>query len=217
MDDSVENARRKLEESKLTGEEIVVAKTPNSEYFPLQVNRQPGPRAGIVKLEAKVVVGRSMWFYTMKQLLTLTLKRLQDHKWSILRPAEDMTWLTSDDPVLRLNYHSNTKYDFKGGWDSTGTEILLPLSPQHLLYTQVGQCPPRRGSVFTREQTTILRRLITEHAHRQIFTSFQDKEIPEFRPRVVNARLVEDEKEQWRKWDREQNEAEQTLFSKNSL
>src|SRR5699024_11588180 len=45
---------------------------------------------------------------------------------------------TSDNPVINLNYYRKDKYDFNGGWGVDNTCIMMPLTPKHLLYTQVG-------------------------------------------------------------------------------
>jgi Protein of unknown function (DUF4238) len=211
MEDALDNLRRKLEVAKSTGTQITVSNTPNSHYFPLGVIEEQDPETKMVKVQAKVVVGRSFWIYVMRHLLTSTLNALQNHRWSIVQPADGLTWFTSDDPVVRLNYHCERKYDFRGGWGSKGTEIFLPLSPRHLLYTHIENRPPSRGWAFSRAQTNIIRRIIAEHAHRQIFASFEDVEIPKLRPRIVNSEVVEAEKEQWRKWHKEQTEAERDL------
>lgn len=212
MDKTLEDLREKLVAAKISGEKLTVTKAPNSEYFPLSVAQEPDPDTGMMNVKATVLVGRSLWFYAMKHLLTSTLNAFQSHRWSIVHPADDLTWFTSDDPVVRLNYHSDVKYDFKGGWGSRETEIFLPLSPRHLLYTQVGHRPPPRGAVFSRPQTLVIRRIIAEHASRQIFASFDDVEIPKLRPRVVDGAIVQAEKKQWLRWHEEQTEAERVLL-----
>ena len=87
----------------------------------------------------------------------------------------------------------------------------MPISPNHLLYTQVGVRPPRRGTQFSPEQAGIIRRCIAEHAHRVIFASKPDANMTSLRPRTVNADLVKDENSQWSKWHEEQTEAERKL------
>lgn len=121
---------------------------------------------------------------------------------------EGTPWFTSGDPVIRLNYSSESDHSFHGGWGSEGTEIMLPLSPQHLLYTRAGRQPPRRGSVVTREVADSIRRVIASHAHRSIFAAEPDAEVPAMRPRVVNAAQRRSENEQWRRWHEEQSAAE---------
>ena len=129
-------------------------------------------------------------------------------RWTILKPHEGLAWFTSDDPVIRLNYYEPGKYDFKGGWGNPKTEILLPLDPQHLLYAMVGERPPQRGTTISIAQTQAIRRFIAEHAHRVIIASAQDGEVPVLRPRIVDAALVRNEKEQWRQWHDRQSAAE---------
>jgi hypothetical protein len=74
------------------------------------------------------VVGRGLWFYTMKHTLTKTLKALHKPKWTILEAPSRLEWFTSDDPVICLNYRSESGYDFKGGWNRRQANILFPLS-----------------------------------------------------------------------------------------
>jgi len=111
-----------------------------------------------------------------------------------------------------LNFHNTTRYDFGGGWGSKGTEIFMPISPNHLLYTQVGVRPPLRGTQFSPAQAEIIRRCIAEHAHRLILASKPDANIVSLRPRTVNADLVKHENAQWAKWHEEQTEAERKLM-----
>ena len=64
-----------------------------------------------------MIVGRDLWLFGSVRLLTQTAKVLLEQKWSILRPPEGLEWFTSDDPVVRLNYYAENRYDFKGGWE----------------------------------------------------------------------------------------------------
>jgi hypothetical protein len=129
-----------------------------------------------------------------------------------MAPPEGVEWFTSDDPVVRLNYYNHSKYDFGGGWGSKGTKIFMPISPKHLLYTQVGSRPPQRGAQFSSEQAEIIRRCIAEHAHRFIFASKPDANMESLRPRTISAELLKDEEAQWSKWHEEQTEAEKKLL-----
>lgn len=208
---TLQKSVQKLESMKARGEEIRTAQFPLAEYFPLRVTTeiQPGQEFGTIK--AETVVGRALWLFSIKHLLTKTAEILQQHKWTIMTPPKGVEWFTSDDPVVRLNFHNTNKYDFGGGWGSKGTEIFMPISPNHLLYTQVGARPPRRGTQFSPEQAEIIRRCIAEHAHRFIFASKPDANMASLRPRTVNADLVKDENAKWSKWHEEQTEAERNL------
>ena len=201
----------RLESMKARGEEIRTEPFPLADYFPLRVTTeiQPGQEYGTIK--AQTVVGRALWLFSIKHLLTKTADVLLQHRWTIMTPPKGVEWFTSDDPVVRLNYHNSSKYDFGGGWGSKGTEIFMPISPNLLLYTQIGSRPPRRGMQFSSEQAEIILRCIAEHAHRLIFASKPDANVASLRPRTVNADLLKDEDSQWSKWHEEQAEAESKL------
>ena len=209
---TLQKSVQKLESMKARGEEIRVAPLPSAEYFPLRVTTeiQPGQEFGTIK--AETVVGRALWISSIKHLLSKTAEVLQQHRWTIMTAPKGVEWFTSDDPVIRLNFHNTTRYDFGGGWGSKGTEIFMPISPNHLLYTQVGVRPPLRGTQFSPAQAEIIRRCIAEHAHRLILASKPDANIVSLRPRTVNADLVKHENAQWAKWHEEQTEAERKLM-----
>ena len=165
----------------------------------------PGDDQAII--HAEVTIGRALWLEGMKRLLTSTAGILERHHWSIAEPADDTEWFTSDHPVVKLNYHEEGRYDFKGGWGSAGTEILFPISPRLLLYTQIGEKRPRRFQ-FSRIQTLTIQRILAERAFRFVFAARKIRRVSWFRPRVVDRRVFLDEQEQWRRWNEDQGEVE---------
>jgi hypothetical protein len=217
LEETLQESVRKLELAKSRGDEIELARAPNSEYLPVKITStiKPGEKFGEIK--AEMIVGRGLWLFNIRTLLTGTLKMLLGQKWSILKPPEGISWFTSDDPVVRLNYYGENKYDFEGGWGNPGTEILLPLSPHHLLYTKVGHPRPARGTIVNRGEAKMFRRLIAEHAHRYIFSKSADADIPKLRPRTIDAARLRDENEQWSRWHDEQTRAEQELMGWNKV
>ena len=58
--------------------------------------------------------------------------------------ADGWEWFTCDHPVMRLNYNGPDDFTLQGGWDYKGTDLVMPLSPRHLLMTQVGHSRPHR-------------------------------------------------------------------------
>ena len=81
----------------------------------------------------------------------------------------------------------------------------------HLLYTQVGNRPPQRGWMFSREQTETLQKPIAMHAHRMIFSRIPSRFITSIRKRTVSSATVRAEREQWEKWRDDQVRAEHEL------
>jgi hypothetical protein len=208
LDHTLQNTVEQLAIAKTSGQPIRSAKDPRADYIPLRVTREIEPGQKFGKVKAETVVGRGLWFFTMQRALTSTVNILHTHRWTILTPPDGMAWFTTDDPVVRLNYYATGKYDFKGGWGNPGTEIFLPLGPHHLLYAKVGERPPPRGSVVPRATALMMRRFIAEHAHRLIFSSTMDPEVPKLRPRIADASLLLNEREQWRRWHEDQTVAE---------
>lgn len=200
-----------LQRAKARGIVPVLASPNDSEYMPFRLTKSIEPGQTFGTLKAEVVAGRGLWLFNIKHILTQTLKVLHQHRWSILTPPDGLSWFTSDDPVIRLNYYANGSYDFRGGWSNPGTEILLPLSPRHLLYTKIGERPPRRGETMLRPQAGMIRRFIAEHAHRMIFAVFPDQGVETLRPRIEDPDLFRSEAEHWRHWHDEQTTAERKL------
>ncbi|MBM4169725.1 MAG: DUF4238 domain-containing protein [Ignavibacteria bacterium] len=214
LDDTLRNAVQELETSKQTGKEPKLPTTPPMEPIPLAVSThiENGADQGILK--AEVVVGRQSWLSSMRYLLTNTARVLLQHKWTIIHAPDNLRWFTSDDPFIRLNYYKAGSYDFRGGWGNKGTELLLPLSPLHLLYTKVGQ----RSSLpvqIPAETARLLQRMMAEHAHRFIISSQLDDSIPALRTRKVDPIAFQQERNVWREWHKQQTDAEQALARKS--
>jgi hypothetical protein len=213
LDDSMKNLKSALELAKSTGKPITRNDpSPYSDYLPLKVTKTPIPEQGLVSIKAETIIGRGYYLFGLRTLLTRTVNTLLCHKWTILRPPQGFSWLTSDAPVIKLNYH-NPGYDFGGGWGSKGTNIYMPLDTQHLLFTEVGNARmPERGSCATVEQATLIRRTMAEHAHNFIFAPSPDPEVERLRPRVVNAEAFKLEAQFWKDWHEEQTKAELELM-----
>jgi hypothetical protein len=210
LEQTMKSVEIRLREAKASGQRIILDDTSGSEYFPMRIERKDLPEEKKVQFTTKVVVGRGLWFHTMKHLLTNTLKVLYKHKWTIFEAPSGMGWFTSDDPVICLNFRSDSDYDFEGGWNRTRANILFPLSPRHLMFTEIGvNSYPR--CVPSRYRARLFRRIIAEHAHRSIYSLAEDSKIPQLKPRMVNAMAFQNERALWAAWYEDQSKAEQAL------
>lgn len=180
--------------------------------FPVDISSEIEPGAEEGFLKAEVTIGRSLWLFHIKNLLSKTVAKVPASGWTILSPPKGLAWFTSDNPVVRLNYYEPGRYDFKGGWRNPGSEILFPLSSNHLLYNQIGKNRRPRGEVMPRSQAEEVRRIIAQHAYRMIFSMEPDDEITGLRPRVVDAQKLRMEREHWREWHSEQSQVERELI-----
>jgi hypothetical protein len=210
LDQALKDVEARLREAKESGQKIVEDDAPHTEYFPLKTDRKDLPDEKKVQFTTKLVVGRGLWFYTMKHTLTNTLKVLHKHKWAILEAPVRLGWFTSDDPVVCLNFRSESDYDFNGGWNRARANILFPLSPRHLMFTEIGaNLYPRQ--IPSRYHARLFRRMIAEHAHRRIYSLSEDGKIPQLKPRVVDAKAFMNERALWAAWYEDQSRAEQAL------
>lgn len=209
---TLEGAVRKLKAAKRSGVAIPKANVPDdSELFPVRTFIRRPAGDGDAQIHVEATIGRSLWLWSLKRALTSTLNVLHKHHWTILHSPPGIEWLTSDNPVVRLNYRGQENFDFKGGWNSPGTVIFMPLSPTHLIYTQVGGGSPESTSTPFHLAAQIQRYTI-EHAHRYVFSRTIDRQVALWRPRIVNSQAFHAEAEQWKAWHSEQSEAERALL-----
>lgn len=213
VNEVMEASINELAVKKAKGEPIVPPDVIDREFIPFRVTKEHVPGEAFAKLQGKIVAGRGLWLFSIRSVLTNAAKLLHQHRWTILKSPQDISWFTSDDPVIPLNFQSDGSYNFAHGWGVKGAELMLPLSPRHLLYTQIGEPrPPCRGTIMERAKAQMVRRFIAEHAHRMIFAASPDEQVEEVRPRMVNDALFREEQERWRKLHEENSAAERKLM-----
>ena len=158
-------------------------------------------------ISAEITAGRKLWLQSQRRFLTKTFSVLKNNKWCIVRPAQGLQWFTSDHPVVKLNFYSGGNYDLKGGWGKEGGNIFMPVSPNHLLFTQIGDDIPDYLTLSP-EQTIQFQILLAERALRWIFAHEQLKIVNKFRPRYVDADIYNREMNMWSNWHEHQKQAE---------
>ncbi len=174
----------------------------------LRVKIDEAPDAdGRVAIRAEMTAGRSLWIAQMRHLLKGVAERLSDHRWHIWAPSGEEEWPLTDHPALRINYDGPDKYTVGGGWGFDGSDLMMPLSPRHLLHVRVGHREAPR-SVCTVDVTRRVQRLYAETALRWVFCTAPDARVAAVRPRVVDAVRFKDEAEQWRGWHDQQTGAD---------
>lgn len=173
--------------------------------FKISIEPQPD---GSGRVRAEAVIGRRLWIWQMTHLLTKTLGLLPAHRWTVLHAPAGMSWPTSDNPLIRLNFQDSKNYDFAGGWGVHKGEILLPLSPKHLLHTCIGGKQWLRGTTPDVRTAQLIRKLIIEHADRYVFATEPADDIHLIRPRHVCSATYKSELLAWQRWHQEQSQAE---------
>lgn len=203
----IESVRR-IEEAQKTGEVLKAdperSDSPFAELLKVSVGDDSASDNDRTAIRAELSVGRRLWIETQRHLLSKTAKIALDHSWSIVEAVEGLEWFTTDDPVVCLNYYANGSYDLRGGWGNLGTNLFMPLSPHHMLFTEVGQKTPAKFQ-FTVEQNHLIRRVQAEGAHRTIFADRKISEIERIRPRTVDSEAFTAEQNAWKEWHQEQS------------
>lgn len=175
---------------------------------PFRVTVRPNADGEGGQIVGEVLNGRALWIMGIRRALTVPIKVLLQQRWTILRPPPGKQLVTSDNPVLRLSYRGPADYDLKGGWGVPGTDIMLPLGPEHLLYTEIGRAVPPRDSRMSPRLYEFVYRFTIENAYRHVIASTEAKDVPMIRPRLVDPALVSTERERWSSWHADQSNAE---------
>jgi len=171
------------------------------ELFKVKISNSDKP--GISNLTLEATIGREFWIARQRQLLHGVAKELHKHKWSVVKPFSGFLWPITDHPVLKLNYYSNRKYDFGGGYGRPGTEIMMAISPQHLLYTQIGnKVSPR--ITLPKDVSKLIIKLLLERAYRWVYMDKPHSFVEDMRPRLVDKNRFSFEKNQWDNWHQNQ-------------
>lgn len=177
--------------------------------LPLRVEVREGPDGDDGEIGVELTLGRQLWMREVHRMLTSTVRVLQRHRWTMLKPPHDMSWFTSDNPVVRLHYSGEEDYSLDGGWGRPGAEIFLPLSPEHLMYTRVGHPRHPRGTRVSRQIAERIQKMLAENARAMIIATAPDPAIVELRPRLVDAEAFAQEQQLWATWDDVQTSAEE--------
>ncbi len=210
LENTLQDAVKKLEKVK-KGEKTDSNKSPFETSLNIKTKVTANKNRGT--LQAELLVGRDLWIEQQKFLLLNTAKVLPTHKWSIIQPALGYEWITSDHPVVKLNYYERGQYDLKGGWGNKGTNLFMPLSPKHLLFTQIGDVF-HDYIVLSAKETKMVQKLLAERALRWIFARKPIENMTEYRSRHVDAVALQEEEKRWEQWHNEQSSAEQKYVSK---
>ncbi|WP_085683130.1 MULTISPECIES: DUF4238 domain-containing protein [unclassified Pseudomonas] len=209
MDKTLAQTVNDLERSLAEKRTIQVNEIDGAGKLPLKITIEKPP-SGSWKVQAEATIGRGMWLWNIKHLLTSTLKRIPRQRWTVLHAPAGVSWPTSDNPLIRLNYQDPNNYNFGGGWGVTNTDILLPLSPKHLLHTSIGKRSWMRGTVLETGMAHLLRKIIIQHSDRYVF-SLDPCDVDIIQPRLVCAETYKQETEAWESWHKNQCEAEAEL------
>ena len=177
------------------------------ELLPIKVNLDREEST----IQVESIVGRSMYLYFVKHLLTKTIKQMYNHRWYVIQAADGVSFPTTDDPVICLNFRNENDYDFNGGLGQKHGNIIMPLSPNKLIFTQIGDkrdfCALNKSIYWS----TLFRKMIIQHAHRFVFADKPQKGMLAINPRVVNKELYDKEQGEMKRWHESNISADESI------
>ena len=217
LDRTLQEAIKRLEEAHAKGVALHQTSEQNefSNFTEVIIEPPAVPGSDLASVRVTMPIGRRLWVASMRHILTSAAEMLCRHRWSVIEPAGDQEWPLTDHPALRLNYYRPGQYDFGGGWANPGSEIMMPVSPRHLLYVQVGNKIANRLS-FSLHHTSLVQQLLVKRAHRWVFGRRPLHWVADVRPRTVNRDQLAKEDAAWEGWHRDQLQSEIASTRHNS-
>lgn len=210
MTETLETSVRHFDAATKAGTLIPNSKPVLTNPLPIKILITKHPEGGGT-IEARTIVGRSLWLWSVRRLLTDTINKITNSHWTIVHAPPGLSWPTSDNPLIKLAYQDSKNYSFGSGWGVPNVDIIMPLSPKHLLHNCIGRRSWPRGTVLDKQTAQFLRKIIVKHADRYIFD--KDKsDIQNIRPRTVSLIAYNQERATWQNWGNEQSQAEADLF-----
>ena len=163
-----------------------------------------------VYIRTEMLAWRSLFLSGLKEKLTSSWESLAALRWRVLRAPAGISFLTSDDPVVKLQ-PSGELLGF-GGWKLPGCTIFMPLRPNCLVYTEAG-VRPMQDALLSAGQAQSVNNLTAIHAYRAIYAPRPLAHIGRLRSRVVNVVRHKQEGEEVQAFHDAQTAAEWELLT----
>lgn len=177
--------------------------------LPLKLSFYHDHKEKTIRIKAKTYTGRKSWLFLIKGILNNHMDSLTNQRWTIVKPAKNHSFFTSDNPVVKFNYRKQGDYDLDGTWIRKKANIIFPLSPYHAMLTEIdSKNPVMRGTRLSDYHTNEVREFIANNAHRYIFSQNIDQNIVDLRPRTVDIEHYLNEKRQIETWHEKNKELE---------
>lgn len=177
--------------------------------FPLRytIRRHEGLRRS---LHVEHVTGRKHWMWAIRSGLRSNgqLAQLERYKWTIVKAPAGVPFFLTDNPAVCVRRRHDGSQSLDGGWGTLQSKLMLPLSPNHLLYYQVGIPMQDRYTTAHPLWAEQLRADLADAALRSFYCPTPDETLPRYRPRKIDRARFREEAAQWAAFGHEQSRAE---------
>ena len=137
-------------------------------------------------LSVETVAGKSSWLMCIKRFLgknSVVTKWMRDLHWSIIESHPNVRWPTTDTPLVISNPHKHPGSFI--GVGEPGNIFIFPISPEKALMARNGK-RLSYGFKPSYEQSLLIKQAIVNNALLFIYSSHEDNEIVNMRPRTVS-------------------------------
>lgn len=166
-----EKLQKLFSENRLTKDSLK-GKTQFPKYYQPQVKAtwcaKQGGSSGY-NIEANI--GRATWLSTIRRVSETVVPKMAKYNWRVINASDDIEWPTSDDPVICLNFRSMNDYSFEAGVYTNLANIILPVTPKHIIFAEVGSNHPIDAIDKSPIYSAFFRRIILEHAFINVYCS----------------------------------------------
>lgn len=167
-------------------------------------------------IRIETYMGRSSFLSSIQLVESGEVGRvLRSYNWRLVEVPEGVLLPTSDNPVMTLAIHDDGTYSFDGGIGQDGVDIIMPLSPRHFIFTEVGKSAHAINDIlFDSENLALIRNAIISNATRYVYARRPIQGIEALRPRIVDADYYRELESTRQDWHQEQKEIENEFSTK---
>lgn len=160
-------------------------------------------------IQVDSIVGRQSFLNSSGNALAGKIAAtLHSHSWEILEFPESLPLPTSDNPVVLFGRYGDGTSALSSGIGQRGTDIFFPITPHHLLFTEVGRGTEEIAAINIDRALPSIFEAIVCNATRYIFAENRMPWVEKVRPRVVSSEQYEREEQRKRGWGQEQSNIE---------
>lgn len=163
------------------------------------------------EVTSSISLGRTSFLSSIASLVNGTVGDIiRNYNWTIVRPPRGRYFITSDNPAVAYRVNSRNEIEVDGvGLGRSGTTLVLPLTPTAALVSRVGSLMLSIPEYLDGGQFDLINEAIYKSAYRHIFSKQKIPDIERIFPRVVNKRVVAEDREVRNSWAENQASLEE--------
>lgn len=161
-------------------------------------------------ITSSIILGRANFLSSIASLVNGNLgNRVRKFNWTIVRPPKGHCFLTSDNPAIAFGVYKDDIIKVDGiGLGQRNVTLVLPLTPNAALFTEVGALPFDVPEQLDVRQCTLINRALYQCAYRHVFSRNKIPNIQNIFPRVINKEIVAEDRIMRENWASSQAAAE---------